>query len=112
MSWLRGTLLSSHPQVWLTALIVVQAALYSLITVISSRFAFENAGSSRPLIAFFAILAGCFLAYLCSIPLALRLADSGKWLAVFFGVAVAFRGIVLVSEPIQEVDIYRYSRDI
>ena len=97
--------------IWLAVMILVQLVLYSLLTLLSARFHFAGEGSGRPLVAVLSILAVAFAAYLGSIPLALRLADSAKCVAVLFAAAIAFRAIVLFSEPIQEVDIYRYIWD-
>lgn len=97
--------------IWFTTLIVIQLASYGLLTMISSRFLYGSVDALRPLVSFYAIMAGAFAAYLCSIPLALRTKESAGAIALFIGVAIASRAIVLVSEPIQEVDIYRYIWD-
>jgi hypothetical protein len=102
---------STRTKIWFAALVAVQLALYGLLTLLSQQFGFYTAGEGRPLLSFYAIMAAAFAAYLCSIPLALRLDDSTRSIMIFVAVAVAARAIVLVSEPIQEVDIYRYIWD-
>jgi len=57
------------------------------------------------------LFAAAFVAYLFSIHLAKNLNDSTKLTLVIVGFSILFRGLMLVSTPIQEVDIYRYIWD-
>lgn len=98
-------------RIWFSVLIIIQLVLYGLLTLISDQFRYGSEGQGRPILVMLAILVVAFAAYLASIPLALRLSHSRRWIIGFFAVAIAARGIVLVSEPIQEVDLYRYLWD-
>lgn len=101
----------SRTGLWLTALIAIQLAFYFLLTTLSWQFEFHSHGPDRPLIAVLIIFAGLFIAYLASIPAALRVSGNRRWMIYLFAVAIAMRAIVLFSEPIQEVDLYRYIWD-
>lgn len=101
----------TRSKIWLATLIAIQLTLFVVMTLLSFEFEFDSVGLNRPLVTFYAILAAAFVAYLASIPIALRLADSTSCVVVLFLIAIAMRSVVLVSEPIQEVDIYRYVWD-
>jgi hypothetical protein len=101
----------SRTGLWLTSLIAIQLVLYAFLTTLSWQFEFHSHGPDRPLIAVLIVFAALFIAYLASIPAALRVSGNRRWMICLFAVAIAMRAIVLFSEPIQEVDLYRYIWD-
>ena len=103
-----------HPFRAMTVFIVligIQLAIWIGITTLSSQFHFDSAGETRPLLLVLGLFAAASVTYLASIPLALKIATSRRSIAGLFLIAIVFRAVVLVSEPIQEVDIYRYIWD-
>lgn len=102
----------SHPRLDATLLIatgLLSAIVYAAITQLSFSFAFEHPEHTRPLRLVLGLFAVAFFLYLFAIRKALKLRTSSVMIVVTF--AFVFRGIVLFSEPIQEVDIYRYLWD-
>lgn len=97
---------------WMTLVAaLVSTAVYVWITVLSSKFAYDSNKQDRPLILVICLFALLSLLYLVACWL-LRNLDGWKtaigWVLI---PAALFRGIILFSEPIQEVDIYRYLWD-
>ena len=95
----------------LALLLAVQISLYSVLRLLSHQFEYHTLYTTRPLIPCLIILAILFAAYLCSIPLAIRVGGSRRWRWAFLLSALAMRAVLFPSEPIQEVDIYRYLWD-
>ena len=98
-------------KLWFGLLIAIQIAIYGVLTQLSLQFSYDSPGLGRPLVGVLALLAIATAAYLASLAVAIRLADCKRTLVAVFVVAIAIRGIILFSEPIQEVDIYRYIWD-
>ena len=92
-------------------LIAVQLVLYAWLTWLSGCFSYDSHGPDRPLLTVLGVFGALFAIYLISIPVALRVSNQRRWLIVLFSASVVFRLIVLFSEPIQEVDLYRYLWD-
>lgn len=95
----------------MSTLVAVQFALYLVLAWLSKRFEFDSLGATRPIPIVLGVFAVILFAYLACIPLSLHLGRYGRWTAFFFLVAVLFRGVMFCSEPIQEVDLYRYIWD-
>ena len=83
----------------------------ALLTAISRQFAEHVSGPDRPIPAMLGLLFVGFVAYLRSLRLAIRCPDGPRTIAVIVLFSAAFRGLLLCSEPIQEIDIYRYLWD-
>ena len=107
----RCTHAQRRSKVWLSILTVTQLGIYAWITLLSFQFSSDSDGQSRPILMVIGLLAVAFMASLCSVALAIRLSHCRTWVTLFFLVAILARGIVLFSEPIQEVDLYRYIWD-
>ncbi len=88
-----------------------QLALVSWIAGASHVFEYGNEESSRPILGVVAILSVMFALSMASLFLALRLPDTRRLTWLILGFAIAMRSVLLWSEPIQEVDIYRYVWD-
>ena len=99
------------PVCWLLLLATGSAGLYGWIAVLSRHFEFANNLVQRPIPLVFGLFSIAFLFYLAAIFIAIRM-RSGRRLACAIVVpAILFRLTLLVSLPIQEVDIYRYIWD-
>ena len=88
---------------------VLSAVAYVVITQLSFSFSVEHPPLTRPLRLVLGLFTVAFFFYLIALRNALKLRASGMMIVVAF--AIVFRGIVWFSEPIQEVDIYRYLWD-
>lgn len=92
-------------------LIVVGCAswlLYAALVVLSSRFTYGTPPESRPIPLLLGLLAVLFVLYLVGLRLAVRIPDCWPIVLAF---SLAFRVLVLFSQPILEVDAYRYVWD-
>lgn len=102
----------SHFGVWLLgSSVLLQFVIVVLVLWLSHRFNFYSNGSDRPL----ALIIGLWLLQFClqlvSLSICLSRPPSKHLFAFVIGVSVLFRGILLFSTPIQEVDVYRYMWD-
>ena len=82
--------------------------IYGIINHLSPPFAYDVPATHRPLRWVLTLLAVNFAIYLISLRLALRQSSVTVTIITF---ALAFRLVMLPSEPIQEIDIYRYIWD-
>jgi len=80
------------------------------IYILSKDFAPAVPQLERPLFATLSLFAIAFIAYLAALRFVVHLPLT-KTLRIVIGFAIAFRVVLLFSEPIQEVDIYRYLWD-
>jgi len=85
--------------------------LCGLLTVMSRQFADHVPGVERPIPAVLGLLLIAFAVYVRSLRVAIRCPDSRRTISVIVLFSAAFRGVLLGSEPIQEIDIYRYIWD-
>ncbi|NQV25848.1 MAG: hypothetical protein HQ518_15930 [Rhodopirellula sp.] len=94
--------------------------LYVGIVWLSRDFTYGTPGIGRPLLGVMSLFGGVFVLYLVQVGVALRqgksdastnTAKSDGMLPVIVVFAIAFRVLLLFSEPIQEVDAYRYLWD-
>ena len=105
--------MSRRPVAWagLIGLVVAQVATYAVIAILSRRFGFETEFQQRPIPAVVVAFGICFAFYVASLTVALRLPETRRLAATVFVAAILFRGILLSTTPIQEIDIYRYVWD-
>lgn len=97
--------------VWLIALAVAQAVLYAAIAWLSRKFVHGEGYQPRPILAVIGLLVTCFGLYVVSLVVALRIPPARWLVGVILVSAAVFRAILLPTEPIQEIDIYRYLWD-
>lgn len=105
---------STLPRAGLWELIVCGLAswlLYLGLVQLSSQFAWHTAGRERPLIQMLLMLAALFALYLYGVNRAMAVSSRSGALQIIVGFSLAFRLLVVFSEPIQEVDAYRYLWD-
>ncbi|MDA0834448.1 MAG: hypothetical protein O2955_21630 [Planctomycetota bacterium] len=102
-----------HPS-HLTILIlssVAQGMLYALLAFISPRFDYHEPFGQRPILWMLSLLTVAFMLHLLSFKTALRIDNHRQVIITLVIGAATFRGILLFSTPIQEIDIYRYLWD-
>ncbi len=95
----------------LAVLAGVSACLYASISFLSWRFEFGSPTAQRPIVAVLLLFATAFALYLFAVRVATRAPQNGRLLTLIVWPAVLFRVTLLLSAPIQEVDIYRYLWD-
>ncbi len=103
----------SKPSRTLWLLIVqgtVMLAIFAVLTKLSGAFEYSQPQVCRPLKLVLTLFAASFGCYLIALSRALR-TESKYLLHVIVAFAVLFRLVMLVSVPIQEIDIYRYIWD-
>jgi hypothetical protein len=108
----------SSKRSWLTLLAILQLTIVCVIAFLSERFAPETSFETRPVFLFVGLMTAGFGFYLLSLLLVWNGSanSTGKWwnqpatLSVLVW-AIVFRAVLLFSEPIQEIDIYRYIWD-
>lgn len=81
------------------------------VSVHSDRFAYDSSVRDRPILLVLILLTLASLLQWGCIAAALRLPDKRALKSTLFSAAVAFRAVLWWSEPIQEVDAYRYVWD-
>lgn len=85
--------------------------IYSAVAWLSGRFSYQTPGADRPIVEVLSLLAAAFAVYLIAIRVAI-LAGTCRELIPIIGIfAISFRLTLISSEPIQEIDIYRYLWD-
>lgn len=89
---------------------VFSAILYGIILWLSQRFALGLNQQQRPLLEVLGLFVLAFIAYLIAQVFVLKTAPRKALMAVIVG-SVVFRVLLLFSQPIQEVDLYRYIWD-
>lgn len=102
----------SHFAAWLLgSSVLLQFVIVAMVLWLSHRFNFYSNGSDRPL----ALMIGLWLLQFClqlvSLVVCLSRPPFKHLFAFVIGVSVLFRGMLLFSTPIQEVDVYRYMWD-
>ena len=99
---------------WLIILGSLSALGYAALLGLSRQYVEKvpaNESIAKPTLAMLAIFGGLFIAYWCALWLAVRLPSSRRLLLGIFAAACLFRGILLPSIPMHEIDIYRYLWD-
>lgn len=95
----------------LLILAILQGVLYGALAWLSRGFAYGTVEQERPLLTLLTILCGCFALYVLSIRAALRSRETSTLLGLIIGAALLYRGILLPTDMIQELDLYRYLWD-
>jgi hypothetical protein len=95
----------------LLLLIIAQAVLYCVVTALSSQFGYGVPIDQRPIPVVLGLLTVCFVLHLLSLKFALLIGNQRQVAVIVLFAGIAFRAILLFSEPIQEIDIYRYLWD-
>lgn len=95
----------------LIAIAVVQTVLYSAIAWLSRGFAYGTEETSRPILLVLVLFAVSFALYLAAIRTAVADPATRRLGWAIIVPALLFRGLLLPTPPIQEVDIYRYLWD-
>ena len=100
---------------WLIALASLSALGYAALLGLSKQYAEGLTeglpANEKPTLAMLAILGGLFIAYWCALWIVIRLPSSRWLLGGIFAAACLFRGILLPSIPMHEIDFYRYHWD-
>jgi len=96
---------------WLIGLGSASALGYVALLWLSWQFRGNLPLNEKPTLAMLAIFGGLFIAYWIALWLAVHLPSSRWLLGGIFAAACLFRGILLPSIPMHEVDIYRYLWD-
>ena len=96
---------------WLIVLAMIIAALTAYISGLSRKFELDLPSVDRPILSVLVAFGVAFVAYLAAVAIAKQFEDSAKLTYTVVGFAVLFRVFMLVSTPVQEVDIYRYIWD-
>lgn len=103
--------LRRRPLCELLAIALVSEVIYVVIAWLSQQFVFGESFEQRPIVPILGLFAVAFGLSLRATVVAVRLRiGRGFWWAII-GPAILFRLTLLVSEPIQEIDIYRYQWD-
>ncbi len=104
---------SSEKRRWLVLIFLAAASLavYLGIAWLSRSFVEDHDFDTRPIPLVLILLLTAMGCYLAAIAVAVRLAPTRRLLAFLIGSAIVFRLALVVSHPIQEVDIYRYLWD-
>jgi hypothetical protein len=93
------------------AIALASLAVYSAIAWLSRQFVFGEGHAERPIVAVLGLLGVAFTLYLTALALAVRLPQDRRLLWWIIAPAILFRLVLLFSQPIQEIDIYRYLWD-
>ncbi|RMG35240.1 MAG: hypothetical protein D6725_12980, partial [Planctomycetota bacterium] len=88
-----------------------QLVVAAVIVAISGAFAYEQPVRQRPIVAVVALLIGATFVQLGGLAAAVRLPADRRLECLILGTAILLRGLWCVTEPIQEVDAYRYLWD-
>lgn len=99
------------PRWTLAGLGTLSLGVYLAVAACSEQFAYRSTFTERPILAVLGLLGIAFALYLAALAVAVRCRADGRLLAIIVGFAVAFRAALLPTEPIQEIDIYRYLWD-
>lgn len=102
--------MSARPVRMLALLGFVSWLMYLVIALSAQSLHEEGSGSHSllPLLTLFGLAFGCYLA---AIRVARRAPRDRRLLATIIVFGVAFRGALLLSDPIEEIDLYRYLWD-
>jgi hypothetical protein len=94
----------------LVALAAVSELAYLCVLLFGQSLHVEGAGK-HSLLTILALFALAFVCYLSAMKVALSARQDGRLLAVISVAAVMFRVTLLFSDPIEEIDLYRYLWD-
>jgi len=99
----------------------LSATIYTIVVWLSWQFEFVDRSldfaemyvilRKRPIVPVLVCFAVLFVLYLFAQRMALKCSAKRTLVPTIFGIAIGFRLLLLVSDPIQEIDIYRYVWD-
>ncbi|HVC93113.1 MAG TPA: hypothetical protein VND64_05450 [Pirellulales bacterium] len=95
---------------WLAALAVASWLVYLAIAARGQSLHVEGSGG-RSLLTILAMFGFCFVCYLAALRIALAVPQDRRLMGIILTASVAFRLTLLLSDPIEEIDIYRYLWD-
>lgn len=95
----------------LIAIAVVQAVLYGAIAWLSGAFAYGTNEQERPILQMLALFAASFVLYLVAIRAAVHFRVTWQLGWAIIVPALLYRCILVSTQPIQEIDVYRYLWD-
>jgi hypothetical protein len=98
-------------ETWLIVLAIANFSIYVGICWLSRYFEYGSDKMLRPIPLVLSLFAAAFVVYLIATQIATKIEMGITLLALIFIPAILFRGVMMWSEPIQEVDIYRYLWD-
>ena len=98
------------PSLRLTLLGAASALAYAAIARCGQSLHEEGSGG-QSLLAILGLFGVCFLFYLAAVRAAAQSTQDAKSLAIIIGGAIVFRALLLFSDPIEEIDLYRYLWD-
>lgn len=99
---------------WLWEFLAIGSAsefIYVVIACLSRQFIFGEAFEQRPIVPILILFAIAFVLSVRAAVVAVRLRIGRVFWWAILGPAILFRLTLLLSEPIQEIDIYRYVWD-
>lgn len=96
--------------VWLVLLAAASALAYAAIARCGQSLHEEGSGG-HSLLTILGLFAVCFLCYVWAICVAATAPQDAKALVVIVCGALVFRALLLFSDPIEEIDLYRYLWD-
>ncbi|HQU45650.1 MAG TPA: glycosyltransferase 87 family protein, partial [Pirellulales bacterium] len=88
----------------------VSACAY-LVIAASGQSLHEDGSGGHSLLVSLSLFALCFACYLAAVGIAMRTTRSRESLWIVIAGAAIFRGLLLFSGPIEEIDLYRYLWD-
>lgn len=95
----------------LTMLASLSATGYAILLWLSKDFSIDTPADEKPTVWMLAVFGCLFVAYWLATWLAVRITPS-RWLTTgIIAASCLFRGVLLPSTPILEIDIYRYVWD-
>lgn len=103
--------LRHRPLCELLAIAVASEVIYVVIAWLSQQFVFGEGFEQRPIVPILVMFAVAIGLSLRATVVAARLRIGRVFWWAIIGPAILFRLTLLVSEPIQEIDIYRYQWD-
>ncbi len=89
----------------------VSALCYAFLLKLSWKFTTDSVAQDRPTILMLSIFAGLFVLYWIALSLVVRMPVSRLLIGGIVASSCLFRGILLPSIPIHEIDVYRYIWD-
>ncbi len=95
----------------LLVLACLQAILYGGVAKLSWPFEYGRDAGDRPIVLILSLVTTCFLLYLAAILRATRSAPVAHLMWAILLPAIVFRGLLLFTPPILEIDVYRYLWD-
>lgn len=97
--------------VTLVSLASLSALGYAVLLKLSQQFADGVVAEEKPTLLMLAIFGALFIVHWVALWIAVRLPDTRSLVLGLFAAACLFRGILLPSIPMHEIDIYRYIWD-